>query len=91
MTNEFGHLSAETVGFLVQRHDDDIKAFRHWRGNADMKLVGIEAKLDDIHKELSASKEAVEKMNRRTGQVILSIMAGCITFAFSVLAATGHI
>lgn len=56
-----------------------------------MKLVGLEGKIELLHTEITDLRAAVDKMNRRLGWFTLSFAGGCLTFAFTVLTATGKI
>lgn len=84
-------LSTEVTSILVRQHEGALQNLRQWRSNTDMKIVGIEAKIDALHQDMVHLNESVDKLSKRVGWFVMSIAGGSLTFAFSILAATGRI
>lgn len=79
------------IDYRVRDLAEQVKGLRHWRGNTDMKIVGLEGRLDNLREEVLDLHKSVDNLGRRIGMFTWAVAGGSITFAFSVLAATGKI
>ena len=84
-------LSTDAISFLVRQHEATLGNLVRWRGDTDMKLVRLENKVESVHAEVQEMRSSVDRLSRRIGMFTFSIAGGAITFAFTVLAATGKI
>lgn len=83
--------SLPIIDWQVRDHADQLKSLRHWRGNTDMKVVTLEGDVKVLHHELQELRTSIDRMSRRMAQFTFTLAAGSLTFAFTVLAATGRI
>lgn len=84
-------LSSEAISFLVRQHETALQSLVQWRGDTDVKLVRLENKVETVHAEVQDMRSSVDRLSKRIGMFTFSIAGGAITFAFTVLAATGKI